>query len=378
MVARALVKGWCPGAWRPMPSGDGLLVRVRPNHAALDREQVLALCEAAETYGNGIIQLTNRANLQLRGVADNDWAPLMDALLEARLVDTDPALEGRRNMLLAPDWQAGDDTDQLAQQLRERLAELPELPPKMGFAIDAGNAPVLAEDSADFRVERTTGGQLLVRADGRAMGTAVGSGPQAIDLMIDLAHWFVGSGGANSGRMRQHREPLPDWAPATAVPAAGRSILPLGQHLMGAVYGLTFGQVDAAALRAVVATATVTGIRVTPWRRLLVEGGKIRRVPGLLADSNAPQLDTDACPGAPYCEQASVATRDLAGKLSGRVAGRLHVSGCTKGCARRQAADVCVVGEGGRYQLVFRGRADGTPDVADLTESQVLTYFGVN
>ena len=24
------VKGWCPGALQPMPSGDGLLVRVRP------------------------------------------------------------------------------------------------------------------------------------------------------------------------------------------------------------------------------------------------------------------------------------------------------------------------------------------------------------
>ena len=29
-VTRPDAKGWCPGAWRPMASGDGLLVRVRP------------------------------------------------------------------------------------------------------------------------------------------------------------------------------------------------------------------------------------------------------------------------------------------------------------------------------------------------------------
>ena len=47
------IKGWCPGAWRPMASGDGLLVRVRPPLGRLTRHQMLALCEAAETFGSG-------------------------------------------------------------------------------------------------------------------------------------------------------------------------------------------------------------------------------------------------------------------------------------------------------------------------------------
>ncbi|WP_252979256.1 hypothetical protein [Mameliella alba] len=33
------IKGWCPGAWRPMLSGDGLVVRVRPHLARLDADQ---------------------------------------------------------------------------------------------------------------------------------------------------------------------------------------------------------------------------------------------------------------------------------------------------------------------------------------------------
>ena len=29
-MSAAAIKGWCPGALRPMQSGDGLVVRVRP------------------------------------------------------------------------------------------------------------------------------------------------------------------------------------------------------------------------------------------------------------------------------------------------------------------------------------------------------------
>lgn len=361
-----------------MRSGDGLVIRVRPRQASLNREQVLRLCDASETYGNGIVHLTNRANLQIRGVSENDWPALMNDLLRAHLADAEPDLERHRNLMLAPDWQPGDATDRLSRLFLARLAELPDLPAKVGFAIDAGRAPVLADDSADFRVERGLSGELLVRAEGHAAGTAIHSERGAIDLLIRLAHWFVASGGAEAGRMKRHSQPLPGWAPEHVSPAAKRSPFSLGDHAMGAVYGLVFGQVEVAALRAAVEPEHVNGIRLTPWRRILVEGADVQPLAGLLADNGAPELRSDACPGAPYCEQASVATRELARVLSHHVKGRLHVSGCPKGCARQKPADVCVVGDGGRYQLIFRGRADGKPTVTDLTENQVFTYFGVH
>ena len=31
------IKGWCPGALRPMQSGDGLVVRIRPPTGRLTR-----------------------------------------------------------------------------------------------------------------------------------------------------------------------------------------------------------------------------------------------------------------------------------------------------------------------------------------------------
>ncbi|WP_347330200.1 hypothetical protein [Marinimicrobium locisalis] len=377
MEDKVCIKGRCPGAWQPMASGDGLIVRVRPRHAQLSRCQVEALCEAAERWGSGVIDLTNRANLQLRGVREVAWQPLIEALAQADLVDEAPSLEARRNLLVAPDWLPGDDTHQSTTALLNQLAELPELPAKVGFAVDAGERPVLMADSADFRIERAVSGQLLVRADGRQRGTPVQSAADAAALTVRLAHWFVESGGPLVGRMRRHESPLPPWAPASVSPAKSRPPLALGNHPLGAVYGLRFGQVDTATLRRLMSTGGIENVRVTPWRRLLVTGVKARPLDGLLLDNQAPELRVDACPGLPGCEQATVSTRPLATQLAGATAGSLHVSACPKGCARRLPADVCVVGREGRYDLVFRGGADEEPCLTGLTESQVRHYFGV-
>ena len=74
------IKGWCPGALRPMQSGDGLVVRVRPFGGRLDAAQATGLAALAERYGNGLIDLTGRANLQVRGVSDHGHLPLLDGL----------------------------------------------------------------------------------------------------------------------------------------------------------------------------------------------------------------------------------------------------------------------------------------------------------
>ena len=60
-------RGWCPSVFTPMQADDGLLVRVKPTASALSAQQLAALAEAAAREGNGKVQLTSRANLQLRG-----------------------------------------------------------------------------------------------------------------------------------------------------------------------------------------------------------------------------------------------------------------------------------------------------------------------
>ena len=128
MLPSLRIKGWCPGAWRPMATGDGWLVRVRPLLGELSREQVLALCDAAETFGSGLIELTSRANLQLRGVTDESWPPLMAFLVEHQLVSADPEAERQPQLMLAPAWQKGDDTHTIARLLQTRGSELATMP----------------------------------------------------------------------------------------------------------------------------------------------------------------------------------------------------------------------------------------------------------
>jgi precorrin-3B synthase len=358
-----------------MAAGDGLLVRVRPRLARLDRVQTIGLCEAALRYGNGQIDLTNRANFQIRGVAEADVRALVETLCDLGLVDPDPVSEARRAILVAPDWRAGDDSHRLALELTARLSELPELPGKMGFAIDAGAGPQLGDDPADFRIERGTAGGLILRAEGRERGVAVAPGTE-IDALIALAHWFLATGGAASGRMARHPAVLPEWAAGADRPAPRAASLSPGRHPLGTARGLPFGRIDARALAASLADTAAVAIRATPWRILIVEGVGIP-VPAKSAEEAA-AIRTDACVGAPACPQASVETRTLARRLAPHIAGRLHVSGCAKGCAQAKPADVVLTGRDGRFDLAFDARAGDPSVLAGLGPHDVLAHFGAD
>ena len=367
------VRGWCPDAWRPMAAGDGLLVRVKPRLGRLTRAQLIALGEAAARHGNGLIDLTSRANLQLRGVAEAAWPALVEDLVAAMLVDADAEAEKRRNVLVAPDWVAGDDTHRIATELLARLDELPPLPGKMGFVVDAGEAPCLSDTPGDLRVERSREGPLILRADGRETGVAVAQGREA-EALVALAHWFVASGGAAAGRMRRHAAPLPAFAVGDLAPAAPAPGMEPGRHPVGGAVGLAFGQMDAAGLVRLART-DVSAVRLTPWRLVITEGA-LPVDPALVTDPSHPLLRTDACVGAPACPQAQVETRDLARRLAPLVSGRLHVSGCAKGCARARPSDVTVTGRAGRYDLAFDAPAGTPPLHAGLTGDALLSLFG--
>ncbi|OAN60019.1 cobalamin biosynthesis protein CobG [Sphingomonas sp. TDK1] len=370
-----VVRGWCPDAWRPMAAGDGLLVRVKPRLGRLTRAQLLGLSDAATAYGNGLIDVTSRANLQLRGVSGSGWRVLVERLIALDLVDADPVREKRRTLLVAPDWQVGDDTHRIATDLLNMLEALPDLPGKLGFVIDAGAAPLLGDAPGDFRIERGSTGSLILRAEGRACGAALVRGEEAASL-VRLAHWFVESGGTAVGRMGRHGAALPAWAAGEIKPAAaGTPIMP-GPHLLGTAVGVPFGQIDPQAMAALAAD-TLVALRITPWRVLLAEGATMAD-PRLITDAADPLLRTDACVGAPACPQASIDTRTLARTLAPFVSGRLHVSGCAKGCARAGRAEVVVTGRDGMLDLAFDARAGAPAAQRDLHPSALLSLFGTD
>lgn len=364
----SVVRGWCPTAWRPMAAGDGLLLRIRPPLARLSVAQMRVLADVSAGYGNGAIDATNRGGLQVRGLSETGWRAALDRLVAAGLVDPDPAVEAH-TLMVAPNWVAGDDTHRIASALMKARADSPVLPGKIGCAIDAGVACVLTDSPGDFRIERGVDGGLILRADGCATGASVRPGEEVAALMA-LADWFVASGGVVAGRMARHDAPLPDWARGT--------IAPVKAPRDGAMIDLPFGRLNASpagAKRGDEPTLTdlarlpgCNGVRVTPWRALIVEGAPRAR--------RSPLRHVDACVGAPACPQATVETRPLAASLAPHIAGRLHISGCAKGCARAAPAAVVVTGRDGRFDLAFDARAGDPPAATALTADQLIARFG--
>ena len=378
-MSAVAIKGWCPGAWQPMQSGDGLVVRIKPHGGRIDAEQAAGIAELTERYGNGLIDLTNRANLQIRGVGKDSHPTLIEGLAQLRLLDAGPEIEARRNVLVAPLWTAGDEIISIAGELERRIADGPiGLPDKFGFAVDCGSERVLAGASADIRIERDVEGELSVRADGAELGRPV-TRNEAVTVALDLAKWFVASGGISEGRGRMAAHiasgvKLPETLGGDALPAK-RLALPhpgLTQH--GALFGVVFGQMTHTTLQWLARRAR--GLRMTPWRMLLAEGlNEMPACDGLITRADDPLLRVVACSGAPRCPEAHADTRALAASLAPHLApdARLHVSGCAKGCAQPGPAPITLVVTTQGFDLVRDGSTRDQPARRGLGVADILT-----
>lgn len=371
------VQGWCPGALRPMQSGDGLVVRVRPPLGQLSPAQAVGIATAAQVHGNGLIDLSGRANVQLRGVTPGTHPALLADLTALGLVDADVRAETRRNILVTPFADA--QTRKFAAELAHRLQELPDLPGKFGFAFDCAPQRVLSQTPADIRLERAADGRLIVRAEGADLGAPV-TEETAVSTLIALAQWFVDMGGVQDGRGRMTRligrGILPEGRLNGTLPPAEALPPPcpgLTDH--GALVGFEFGQMRAELLAVL---ASLGPLRVTPWRMLLIEGLQtLPNLPGLIV-TDTPLLRVFACTGAPGCLQAVQATRDLARALAPRLPAHsvLHVSGCAKGCAHPGPADLTLVATPTGFDLVASDTVQGTarhhavptPEIPNLPE----------
>ncbi|MBD1203152.1 MAG: precorrin-3B synthase [Rhodobacteraceae bacterium] len=371
MTPAFTVQGWCPGALRPMASGDGLVVRVRPTGGRLTRAQAAGVAQAAARHGNGLIDLSARGNVQLRGVTADSHPALIDDLRALGLIDPDILSETRRNILVTPFADAA--TDALAAALAAALADAPPLPGKFGFVIDTGPAPILTATAGDIRLERSTDGTLILRPDGLPTGAPVTT-ETAPAQAIALARWFTETGGVTDGRgrMAAHiaRGHRPD-TPLTAQPAPPQTPPGPGLVPQGALVALEFGQMTADTLTQL---ATLGDLRITPWRMVLIEGATtLPTLPGLILSPDDPLRRVEACTGAPGCLQALAKIRPLARRLAPQVpeGRRLHISGCAKGCAHPGPADLTLVATADGFDVIRHGTAQDAPSARALDATRI-------
>ena len=410
-----LRKGWCPSLFEPMESGDGLIVRLKPRAATIGADAARAIADAALRHGNGIVELTNRANLQLRGARAETVAPIAAMATRLRLAHAEPAVERIRSVMASPlgpdDATAAFDSHALATDLErmlEREVGLVALPAKFGFLVDGGGILPLDGVVADIALRPAADGVRIELADSDvAIGCAAAD---AVSATRRLTHAFLSLGQRTHGHVRRMRD-LVRLAGAAAVfaeagldaadiesPTRGPTPQPIGTHRFAESraalgFGLPFGQIDAHGLAALAELAELFGdgtLRTTPWRALLIVGvaaegtgglaDRVRRL-GLITDPADPRRVIAACPGRPACGNATVQTRADGARLAGYLgagvvaAVSVHVSGCAKGCAHPGPAALTLVGAEGRYDLVIDGRAGDPPVATGLGLDAALAIF---
>ncbi|MDI6027007.1 precorrin-3B synthase [Corticibacterium sp. UT-5YL-CI-8] len=172
-------RGACPALSTPMQTGDGLLVRLNPVTGEISPKQLNGLCLSASAHGNGIIEVTARGSLQIRGLTEDSAAALAEDVnalgIEARTgvpVETGP--------LAGLDPAETSDARQLAERIRKSVAEVglaTRLGPKVSVIVDGRGAFCLDEIIADVRlVAEREGWRLAIGGDAKTARECGGFG----------------------------------------------------------------------------------------------------------------------------------------------------------------------------------------------------------
>lgn len=394
-------RGWCPGALRPMETGDGLLVRVKPRCGTLSLDQAALLADLAARFGNGHMSLTSRGNIQLRGLSQNGLDSVTNALHAAGLSDDSAQAEAVRNIIVSPtagfdEHDVRSEANTLEMALLAKSDKLQELPGKFCFLFDVSSSAVpLKGVEADVRFIWNNGAYTAGLACG---GSLIWAGPCATadvaTVGCALADGYLRHAGPEARRMRHLDSEtihtliqeaglgLSEAPPAVPPNGASRSIGIVRDRsgsTLAAGCGAPFGGLTAPSLSMLAEQAKAAGVselRLTPWRAILLPVSEQAQADALLdaasaagfiTDTADPRRAIDACPGAPACASATTPVPADAARLAAALKdvlaeGRsLHVSGCAKGCARRQKADATLIGRNGSYGLVVNGCAADEP-----------------
>lgn len=390
-------RGACPGLSAPMPTGDGLLVRLRP-HGTIAPAALAALCAAARAHGNGVVEVSPRGAIQVRGLSAAS-APGFAAAVAGIGIAADDGLAVITDPLAGVAAHEVLDARPHAAALRAALARgALALAPKISVAIDGGGAVGLDALAADIRLRALTADRFAVSVDGDAANAnALGlvAAANAVEAVLRLLAVLAAAG--RQARMRdilrregpaQLRRAIADLLIGAAAPAPpgaqshwrgeALGLCRLADGTFACGVGLPFGHADAAPLARLdraVQEAGAQGWR-TAARALIAIGLPADAAPGFAGAAEGLQFVVRAddarrrivaCAGAPACASGHIATRALAGSLALSLAPLLrerslvHLSGCAKGCAHPAPAPLTIVGMAGAGALVADGNARAAP-----------------
>ncbi|WP_203827538.1 precorrin-3B synthase [Actinoplanes palleronii] len=378
----------CPGALRLHAAADGLLARVRLPGGSLTGAQLRSLSALAAEFGDGRLELTSRANLQIRGL-QQDHAETVAVHLRAAGLLPSTTHDSVRNIAAPPLADIG--TRHLVTALDAALLAEPALvalPGKFLFAI--GHVPLAADVAAV-----PDGPGFAIRFAGHDTGLRVAAG-RVVATLIAAAHAFLAERAAQrddraagaAWRLRELADgPARVSARVTAatgvtavdVPAATPVETVEPSSLVGVVTGS--GQSAAGALVPLGRLENVQAkvlsdaerLVVTPWRGVLVpdltEAAAAAwtdrmAATGLVVTATSRWTGVSACAGRPGCAKSLADVRADAGNATRFVAGLpAHWVGCARACGSPAGRHVRVEATDSGYAVSRRD----DPDTATRT-----------
>jgi precorrin-3B synthase len=385
-------RGACPRLSAPMRTGDGLLVRFSPTDSiALDAFR--RICAAARRHGNGIMEITTRGSLQVRGLTERSAAAFADAVTALNI----DAAEGVRVIVdpLADDPSTIIEPRPLAAQVRQAISDAQlALSPKACVIIDGGGRLHLDGLAADLRL-RAVGsaqGPLLHVAIGgdSASATPFGTvepesaGEVAVRLFKAMAEHGTAARTADIIRtagtdwlfaaVRGLIRATPPVPPRPPTESIGRHLLRGGSFALG--IAPAFGHATAENFCELADIARAHGalrIAFAPERILLLIAFSREQAAavsdqaeglGFITRSDDRRRRIVACSGKPACASGLIPARALAADIAAHVPALpalVHISGCAKGCAHAGPAPLTVVGTERGCGIVRNGSARELP-----------------
>jgi precorrin-3B synthase len=401
---------------RSVPALDGGLCRIKLPGGALTAAQARALAACAGHYASGVIEATNRANLQLRGVRADQHAALIDRLVDAGLGSTAPDGDDAPQLMTSPiaglDRTALADTRELAAQVLALLqhdSRAHTLSAKFALLLDGGERLAAIDHPHDVWLSPMAGDDGLMFVFGLAGCCPTGERsaldvspapacaailPSQVPAVVGaLLHTFIALAGPDHTRMRdllavhsvEHvighvqarldfpllRGPRVDaWRRAPVDPS-----LRIGAHAQrqpGFAYvgaQPPLGRLDAPMLEGLAALAgecAAGRLRITPWQGVVVPDVRDAEVPTVLARLRSlglycspadPLTRLIACAGSAGCSKGRADTKADALHLARRLPPRaeVHLTGCERSCAAAHRAPFTLLATGpGHYDLYRR------------------------
>jgi ferredoxin-nitrite reductase len=156
------------GLFYVAPNQDAFMLRLRMPGGIVLAHQARGLADIAERFGGGYVDMTTRANLQIREIGAAYPIEVLEALAELGLTSRGSGADNIRNLTGSPaagiDAQELYDTRPLCRALHHHILnhrELYGLPRKFNIAFDGGGRLAVLEDTNDigFSAVRVGAGQ---------------------------------------------------------------------------------------------------------------------------------------------------------------------------------------------------------------------------